>query len=223
LLLLRWWGHACFELRYDDRVLVIDPHDGGSLGVGIEPPKVKADYILVTHNHYDHNAVDVVRKAESVVIVSREGDFTLGPFKVRGIKLPHDEFEGKLRGHVVAYRVEVGNIVVLHLSDLGRRIREEEAERLKPVDIVLLPAGGVYTLHPRQALESAEILEAKLVIPMHYWVQGIHLPLEPIDTLLRYAKKWRVVRLDTNELELSREKLPQQRTIVVLREPWRRT
>jgi L-ascorbate metabolism protein UlaG (beta-lactamase superfamily) len=142
---------------------------------------------------------------------------------VRGVKLPHDEFEGRLRGHVVAYRVEAGGLAILHLSDLGRKLRVEEAEKLKPVDVVLLPAGGVYTLHPRQALESAELLEARLVIPMHYWVPGIHLPLEPIDTLLRYAKKWRVVRLDTNELEVSREELPEQRTIVVLREPWRRS
>jgi L-ascorbate metabolism protein UlaG (beta-lactamase superfamily) len=223
MVLVRWWGHACFEIAYEGRVLVIDPHDGGSLGVGIEPPRVRADYVLVTHNHYDHNAVDVVRRDGTVVVSEREGDFQLGPYRVRGVKLPHDEFEGRLRGHVVAYRVEAGGLAILHLSDLGRKLRVEEAEKLKPVDVVLLPAGGVYTLHPRQALESAELLEARLVIPMHYWVPGIHLPLEPIDTLLRYAKKWRVVRLDTNELEVSREELPEQRTIVVLREPWRRS
>jgi L-ascorbate metabolism protein UlaG (beta-lactamase superfamily) len=200
-------------------VLVIDPHDGGSLGVNIEAPKVKADYILVTHDHYDHNAVEVVAKPSSSIIRWRTGSFTLGPFNIKGVKLPHDEFEGKLRGHVVAYRIEACGISLVHLSDLGRKLTDSEAAELKPVDIALVPAGGVYTLHPRLALESADALGARIVIPMHYWVPGLHLPLEPLDVMLRYAKKWRVIRLDKSEITISREELPEQKTIVILRFP----
>ncbi len=220
---LRWWGHACFELDYEGRVLVIDPHDGGSLGVGFEPPKVKADYVLVTHEHYDHNAVDVVAGPDTVIIREKVGEFNLGPFRVKGVKLPHDEFEGKLRGHVVAYRIEAGEIVLVHLSDLGRKLRDGEVSEIGNVDVALVPAGNVYTLHPKQALEVAEALGARVVIPMHYWLPGMHLPLEPLDVLLRYAKKWKVVRLDTSELSLSsKSELPEERTIAVLAPPWRR-
>lgn len=216
---LRWWLHACFEIEAGGKRLVIDPHDGGSLGVGFEAPMVVADYVLVTHEHYDHNAVEKVSGKHTVVVREGTGDFELGPFRVRGVRLPHDEFEGRLRGFVVAYRVEAEGLSLVHLSDLGRALREEEAEAIGRVDVALIPAGDVYTLHPRQALEAAEALGARVVVPMHYWLPGMQLPLEPLDELLRYAKKWRVVRLDSNTLELSREELPSEKTIVALAPP----
>jgi len=51
MVLVKWWGHACFEVR-DEVVLVIDPHDGQS--VNMDPPRVKADIVLVSHGHGDH-------------------------------------------------------------------------------------------------------------------------------------------------------------------------
>jgi L-ascorbate metabolism protein UlaG (beta-lactamase superfamily) len=217
---LRWHGHACFEIVYEGRSLLIDPHDGGSLGVGFSPPKATPDYILVTHEHYDHNAVEAVKpeKGDVVVVRERVGEFQLGPFHVTGVRLPHDEFGGRLRGFVVAYRVQVGDVTITHLSDLGRPLEPGEAEKLK-ADVALVPAGGVYTLHPRQALESAQALGARVVIPMHYWLPGMQLPLEPLDELLRYAKKWRVVRTGSNEVELSRDELPEDNVLLVLEPP----
>jgi len=218
--LLRWCGHACFEIGYEDKKLLIDPHDGGSLGVGFAAPKVTPDYVLVTHEHYDHNAVEVVQRSrpDVVVVRQRQGEFSLGPFRVRGIRVPHDEFGGRLRGFVVAYRVTAGDISITHLGDIGRPLGEDEASRLA-ADVVLVPAGGVYTLHPRRALEAAEALGARVVVPMHYWVPGMQLPLEPLEELLRYAKKWRVLRLEESELALEREELPDTPTIAVLRFP----
>ncbi len=218
---LRWHGHACFEIVYEGRSLLIDPHDGGSLGVGFEPPRARPDYVLVSHEHYDHNAVEPFAAAGARVVREKTGVFTLEPFRVKGVRLPHDEFEGRLRGHVVAYRVEAGSLVIVHLSDLGRRLEEREVEELKPVDVALVPAGGVYTLHPRQALESAEALGARVVVPMHYWLPGMHLPLEPLDSFLRYAKRWRVVRLESSSIVLSRDELPEERSILVLQPPRR--
>ncbi len=216
---LTWWLHACFELEYGGRSLLIDPHDGGSLGVGFEPPRARPHYVLVTHEHYDHNAVEAVAAAGATVVREREGDFELPPFRVRGVRLPHDEFEGRMRGHVVAYRVEAGGLAVVHLSDLGRPLRPEEAGRLGPAHVVLAPAGDVYTLHPRQALEAASELGARVLVPMHYWLPGMQLPLEPVETLLRYAKKWRVVRHDSNTVELSPDELPEEPTVLVLAPP----
>jgi len=216
---IKWHGHACFEIIYEGKRLLIDPHDGGSLGVGFAPPKAEPDYVLVSHEHYDHNAVEVVAKRrDTVVIRGRLGDFVLGPFRVRGVRLPHDEFGGRLRGFVVAYRVEAGGVAVTHLSDLGRPLEEGEAEHLR-ADVALVPAGGVYTLHPRRALEAAEAIGARVVVPMHYWVPGMQLPLEPLDEFLRYAKKWRVVRLEETSFTLEPDGLPERRTIVVLRYP----
>ncbi len=212
---ITWWLHACFEIMFQGKSLLIDPHDGVSLGVGFQPPQANPDYVLVTHEHYDHNAVEPFRDKNVVIVREKTGIFELPPFRVKGVRLPHDEFEGRLRGHVVAYRVEAGGLVILHLSDLGRPLTSKEAEELKPAHVVLVPAGDVYTLHPKQALETAGELEARVVVPMHYWLPGMQLPLDPLENFLRYAKKWRVVRLDENWFEISPEELPEQPTIVV--------
>ncbi len=219
--LLKWHGHACFEIIYGGKSLLIDPHDGGSLGVGFEPPRARPDYVLVTHEHYDHNAVGVVAGPETVVVRERVGVFSLGPFRVKGVRLPHDEFGGRIRGFVVAYRIEAGGVSIVHLSDLGRRLEEGEARELGPTDIVLAPVGGVYTLHPRAALESSELLGARVLVPMHYWLPGMQLPLEPLDEVLRFAKKWRVVRHTESWIGLGPEELPprEERVLLILKPP----
>ncbi|HIC99063.1 MAG TPA: hypothetical protein EYP08_05365, partial [Pyrodictiaceae archaeon] len=143
----------------------------------------------------------------------------LPPFEVEGVKVPHDEWGGKLRGEVVAYIVRVGDLHFVHLGDIGGRPSEETIGKLHGAHVVFAPAGGVYTLHPKQVLELAREIDANVLIPIHYWLPGIQLPLEPLDTLLRYAKKWRVVHHESNTIMLSLDELPAQPTILVLKPP----
>ncbi len=199
---------------------MIDPHDGASIGVGFPAPPRGAEYILVTHKHFDHNAVDVVRgESTREVVVERVGEFTLGPFRVRGVKLPHDEHGGRLRGFVVAYRVEAGGVSVTHLSDAGVPPSGEALEALR-ADIAVVPAGGVYTMHPREAAETLDALGAVIGVPVHYWLPGYFLPLDPLDEFLGVARKRRrVVRLDSNSFTVEPGGLPEQPSVYVLRAP----
>ncbi len=202
---------------------MIDPHDGASIGLDFPPPPRNPHYILVTHKHFDHNAVDVVRgESTREVVVEKVGEFTLGPFRVRGVKLPHDEFKGKYRGFVVAYRVEVGGLSFTHLSDAGVPPDEEEAEVLR-ADVVFVPAGGVYTMHPREAAEVLDALGARIGVPIHYWLPGYFLPLDPLDEFLSVVrKKRRVVRLESNSFTISRDALPGEPSVYIPVAPRRR-
>ena len=216
-----WWMHACIELIYRGKHLFIDPHDGGSIGVGVPKPPRRADYVLVTHNHYDHNAAETVAKPDAQVVMEREGVFQLGPFQVKGLKLPHDEFNGSLRGWVTAYMVEAGGLRLLHLGDIGAWPREDELEAMRGVDVVFVPAGDVYTLPVPKAVKLVEEIGARIVVPIHYWLPGIHLPLEPLDRFLSEARRMARVRLDTNEFRVSRDTLPERQTLVVPAPPRR--
>ena len=66
-MILRWHGHACFELQ-SDFTLVVDPHDGRSLG--LSPPSASADLVLVSHDHFDHNQTRNVRGLRARVLDS---------------------------------------------------------------------------------------------------------------------------------------------------------
>ncbi|MHC4780595.1 MAG: MBL fold metallo-hydrolase, partial [Planctomycetota bacterium] len=89
---VRWHGHSCFEVATDEVTVVTDPHDGKSLG--IRPPKVRGDVVLVSHDHFDHAATKIVMKPESRVLTTPE-HFMVNGLKVRGVETFHDMAEGQ--------------------------------------------------------------------------------------------------------------------------------
>ncbi len=221
-MIIRWHGHACFELIDSAGFTIgIDPHDGYSLG--LRPPAFKADAVLITHDHFDHNAYSVVAKPGTERHSSREGEFVLGgKHRVRGVRLYHDKVRGRRRGEVVVYRLEVEGVRVLHLGDLGHVPEEAVASGLKPVDVALVPVGGTFTIDPREAFEVVKLLEPRIVVPMHYWVRGVNLPLQPVDVFIDVVKDtYEVVKVNTSEVSVSPEELQQitGTRVYVLRAP----
>ena len=76
---MRWHGHACFEFENGEHTVVIDPHDGRSLG--IKPPAASADIVLMTHEHYDHRAAWIINGNHEDVM-AREGRFSVKGLEV---------------------------------------------------------------------------------------------------------------------------------------------
>lgn len=208
---VRWCRHAYFVLTFGGETLAIDPHDGGSLG--LETCRVESDYILVTHGHFDHNAVEVAKGANTRAVLTKfYGSKTLGPYTVRGVKVYHDKAEGRLRGEVAAYRIDVGGISIAHLGDLGHIIDSSSHPELAGVDVLLVPVGGTYTINAAEAWKVVENLKPRIAIPMHYWLPGSHLPLDPLDRFLQLARAGRKpVKGDV--LEVDPGAMPEKTTI----------
>jgi L-ascorbate metabolism protein UlaG (beta-lactamase superfamily) len=87
---------------------------------------------------------------------------------VFGIESDHDEKGGRERGKNTLYLLELEDLALVHLGDLGRKLNTEEIEELNHVDILMIPTGGTYTINPEQAAEVVTQLEPYIVIPMHY-------------------------------------------------------
>jgi L-ascorbate metabolism protein UlaG (beta-lactamase superfamily) len=180
---ISWCGQSYFIIRSGDARLAIDPHDGDSLG--LPRCEANADYILVTHDHYDHNSVETARGPKTkAVALSREGSFTMGPFSVTGFRLPHDPEGGSRYGWTTAYLVEAEGLRVMHMGDVGVGPVDYIIRPVGKVDVIMVPAGNVTTVRQAEALEWAARLGARLVLPMHYWVVGSNVPLDPIDVIL---------------------------------------
>lgn len=192
---VRFHGHACFSARYGDVTVVFDPHDGTSLG--IRPPEVTGDLVLVSHDHFDHNAVNVVSRPGTAVIKALEGSRVVQvkgeTIRLEGYRVPHDKQGGRRRGHVSVHRIWLGDFVLVHLGDLGDFLPPEVERSLSTPrpDVLFVPVGGFFTIEPYEAWEVASGLNPVYIVPMHYWVTGLNLPIKPLQDFLLSAKAGR--------------------------------
>jgi len=81
----------------------------------------------------------------------------------------------------VIFSVEVDGVHICHLGDLGHLLTEEQLTELGPVDVLLVPIGGNFTLSPAEAAEVVSQVDPKIVIPMHFAVDGGSSDLQGAD------------------------------------------
>jgi len=213
LVIIKWYGHACFEIiDSKGRSIVIDPHDGRS--IGIKPPKTQAHAVLITHEHFDHNAYQGILRSDGVVYSMKTGKFMVFEHEVLGLKSYHDKVRGKRRGEVVIYKVNVEGVRIVHLGDLGYIPSDDELKNLIPVDILMTPVGGTFTIDAKEALQLSDKLSPKVIIPMHYWVEGINLPLLPLSEFLKLVTTRKIINLESNTWSVSVMDIPENVVVV---------
>lgn len=158
-------GHAKFVIELDNGLrIVTDPYDASC---GYPVTANPADVVLVSHQHHDHNAVETIPGNPRVI--DRAGDFDLGGgAAVRAIEAYHDEQQGKLRGKTLLFCLKAEGLTVMHLGDLGHMLTTEQRLLLGSADIVMLPVGGYYTMDAPMAKQVADVLHARVILPMHY-------------------------------------------------------
>ncbi len=200
---IRWHGHACFEVG-GDKTIVTDPHDGKS--IGINPPQVEGDIILVSHDHYDHNAVREVEKEKSAV-VKEPGEREIDCITIRGIISYHDESEGKKRGENIIYKFETNSTKFCHLGDLGHIPDEEIIDEIGDVDFLFIPVGGNFTVEPEEAKEVIEMIEPKIAVPMHFKTSGLSLDIKTLEPFLAQYPEESIHKLGI-ELDFIQDDLP---------------
>lgn len=190
-MIITWFGQSCFRVESKDGSVLIDPF---AKTIGLRPPKIKDDIVLVTHEHYDHNAVD--EPGEEALIIRNPGEYERKEIAIQGIQSHHDNSEGSERGLNTIYRIRTEDVTLCHLGDLGQhKLTDAQVEDIGDVDILMVPVGGVYTIAAKEAVEIISQIEPKIVIPMHYKVDGLTIDLDGPEKFMK-------------EIGLTAEKLP---------------
>ena len=202
---IRWHGHACFEIS-NEKNIVIDPHDG--ISIGIPPPKTKADLILITHEHYDHNKARAVEKEGSIIVKESK---KIDGIEIESIPAYHDKFGGTRRGEINIFKINFEGIKFCHLGDLGHIPEEEIIRRIGEIDILFIPVGGVFTIDAKEAVELCKKIDAKIIIPMHYKIEGLSLMIDGIEPFIDLSPY--EFRYIGNEIGMDREDIPKEKEI----------
>ena len=132
--------------------------------------------VLVTHDHADHNNITAV--SGDPFVVDGAGEYEKQDVQVIGIGSYHDDKQGTERGMNTIYKISIESLCVVHLGDLGQtELTSEQVERIGEVDVLLIPVGGVYTIDGKDAIGVVNQIQPSVVIPMHYKVESLKIPL----------------------------------------------
>ena len=180
-------AHSCFLIENDKEKLIIDPHDNT---IGYEEIKENVNYIIISHDHYDHNYIENITLTDNV-----------GSFKIAKVNSFHDKEQGKLRGKNTIHIIETDGIKICHLGDLGHVLDNEQINEIGKIDVLLVPTGGTYTLDSSEAVEVAEKLEASIVIPMHYETDKTNFNIEGVDEFInKIEDRYEIIKPNKNEI-----------------------
>lgn len=168
---IQYYGHSCFKITTKpagrgqvDVNAFIDPFDKK---IGLRPPQGQADLVLVSHDHYDHNNVEALKGDPAVINIP--GEYSVKGINIVGISSEHG---GEQKVANTIFILESEDIKICHLGDLGGELTEKQLSEIDGVDILMIPIGGKYTIGAKKAIEIIRKVEPKIIIPMHYKMQG---------------------------------------------------
>jgi L-ascorbate metabolism protein UlaG (beta-lactamase superfamily) len=188
---VKWLGHSSFEIYIDGYRVLVDPWLSNPLSpVGLDEYTGNVDLIVVTHDHGDHigESVELLRRNPKAVFASVYevanyvaeqvgaserivGGNIGGPLRLPGIDLKVMFFPAThscSRGTPTSVLIQGNEGSVYHAGDTGLVAEMALIGELYDVDVALLPIGSHFTMDAYQAAKAAEMLKAKVVIPMHY-------------------------------------------------------
>ncbi|HUL21214.1 MAG TPA: MBL fold metallo-hydrolase [Thermodesulfobacteriota bacterium] len=212
---VKWYGHAAFLITSDEGTkIIIDPYEPGAFGGQLSYGKIKdqADIVLISHDHADHN--DTAGLPGTPQAVKGSGPKTIKGISMKGVSTYHDPSKGSERGTNTVFTIKVNQIQLCHLGDLGHLLSDKELAEIGPVDILLIPVGGFFTIDPKEATRVAEQIKPRVLIPMHFKTEKCGFSIAPVEDFLK--GKTNIKRPKTSEATFDKATLPQQMEIVVL-------
>ena len=162
---LLYQGHASFRLTTGSgKVIYIDPFAG-------EGYDKKADLILVTHQHHDHNRIDMVSHSDDCVIFQNSDAITEGGYRALDFAGVHVEpVQAYNKNHdinqCVGYLVTVDGKTLYFAGDTSRTEQMTELGKIN-IDYAFLPTDGYFNMDIPEAIECAELIGAKHTVPIH--------------------------------------------------------
>ncbi|MBX3434982.1 MAG: metal-dependent hydrolase [Pirellulales bacterium] len=189
---LTWYGHSCFSLETGEHVLLVDPFLDDNPAAPVKAADVAADFILLTHAHFDHvaDAAAIARRTEATTIAN----FEIGQWLVKqgvsdakvvgmniggGVDLPFGRAkmtiahhssslpDGSYGGSAGGYVLETGDKRLYFAGDTAPFL-EMKLIGIGGLDLAVLPIGDLFTMGPGDSLEAIKLLGAKRVVPCHY-------------------------------------------------------
>lgn len=176
---IQYYGDFCFKISTkpagratEDIIIWTDPLQKGA---GLRSPQGQVDIVFLSHGK-KAEMKDTLK--EETIIFDAPGEYAAKGVSAIGFPAFADMSGGTERGQNTVFIFESEDIHICYLGALGHDIAPDLLDKLNGVDILFIPVGGADTLEAKAAAELARKIEPKIIIPMHYKISGLTLPLE---------------------------------------------
>lgn len=187
---LTWLGHGSWSITTKENTILLDPFLNDSPTAPVKADDVSADYILVSHGHFDHVAdvVSIAKRCDATIVSNfeicewfgKQGAKKSEPMNIGGsIQLPFGNVKSTIAHHSSAlpdgsYGGNPGGFL-LTLDD-GKIYFACDTSLFfdmgligeTGIDLAVLPIGDRFTMGPDDAIKAVELLHPKRVTPAHY-------------------------------------------------------
>lgn len=163
---LLYQGHGSYRITTErGQIIYVDPYAGS----GYDLP---ADIVLVTHEHADHNQVQLVTlKSKGILIRAKDlmknGKYLQREFDGIIIKAVPAYNQHHQVDECVGYLLELDGIKLYLAGDTSYTDYMQDVLSNLCLDYAILPGDGIYNMNIQEAARCADIIGAKHTIPVH--------------------------------------------------------
>lgn len=194
-------GHSCFQIADEHLCVVTDPFDKK---IGALPAELRAD-VVTAASEQEKGAVQELVEVPQNRVFDWPGEYEVAGVQIRGLAT-------SLENTIFVFRF--AEMSVAHLGNLDKELSSELVDQLGQVDVLLLPVGGAGVLDAKLAKKTVDLLEPRVVVPMHFADEKIRVSgLAPVTDFLREMGKSDLEK--QTELKLKKTDLPVDGTQVI--------
>ncbi len=216
---IRWLAHAAFLIEGDGLRIITDPYEPNAI-LNLPPITETADIVARSSDDDEaHCFVDTIPPGFDLVTATEivETGAVVRGVKFTAVYSQESIYKEDIVRDNAMYSFTLEGVRITHMGDVGNPLTAAQLAALAGTDVLLALAGG----HPTIALTDLHAVIAavqpKLVIPMHYRIPGPRFAMRTVTDFTSYYPAETVDWPDSSEIELTRDSLPGETRIVVLR------
>ncbi len=189
---LTYYGHSCFSVTVNHKKLLFDPFiTGNELAKDIDIDAIEADYILLSHGHFDHvaDAESIAKRTGATIIAAYEiamwfagkgikkyqpmntgGKWKFDFGTVKCVNAIHSSGlpDGSYGGNPIGFIIKSDEQNFYYSGDTALTLDMQLIPMFADIDFAILPIGDNFTMGMEDAVQAAKMVQTKMVIAVHY-------------------------------------------------------